>query len=279
MTCVKPLLLSHGRYACGKCIACRVTRSAEWTARITHELDYYPERSFLTFTYDEEHMPKNGSLNKVELQKLFKRIRKNYGIEFKYFACGQYGEEYGRPHYHAIMLGIGPKWEGFKWIPNPQRKPIAEVKEWIHGSVFVGTVTTDSIRYVTDYVLKKLSGPLADQVYGLREPPFQLVSQGIGKRFVAKNAGQLKMQGSMTLRSVQLKLPRYYKTKLDVESDSAFSDQLKEKAILVEKARFASLMEQCSTGDPYVIKEMIEKERKQKERNLEAKSNLRRRKR
>lgn len=39
-----------------------------------------------------------------DVQKFFKRLRKNYGYEFKYFVCAEYGTRNLRPHYHIIFM-------------------------------------------------------------------------------------------------------------------------------------------------------------------------------
>ena len=35
-----------------------------------------------------------------------KRLRKKYGSKIRFFQCGEYGELYGRPHYHACLLNF-----------------------------------------------------------------------------------------------------------------------------------------------------------------------------
>ena len=71
---------------------------------------------FLTLTYADEHLPPNGSLVVADLQKFIKRLRKHYakrnnGIKLRYYACGEYGDRYGRPHYHAIICGLSLRQE------------------------------------------------------------------------------------------------------------------------------------------------------------------------
>ena len=86
---------------------CRIALSREWATRVLHESDYWDHSCFTTLTYNNEHLPKDGSLHKDELQKFFKRLRKYLGDrKMKYFACGEYGDEGHRPHYHAILFGI-----------------------------------------------------------------------------------------------------------------------------------------------------------------------------
>ena len=77
--------------------------------RMIHELESFDCAVFVTLTYDDEHLPENASLVVSDLQKYIKRVRKEcdkIGKRIRYFACGEYGDRYGRPHYHAIIFGL-----------------------------------------------------------------------------------------------------------------------------------------------------------------------------
>jgi len=115
---------------CGKCYHCRITLVNEWVTRMVLETMYNKYCYFVTLTYGirSEHTKvfaetyprwstfnQNGVnqntplvLRKDHLQKFFKRLRKNTGIKFKYYACGEYGHKYGRPHYHMILWSNEP---------------------------------------------------------------------------------------------------------------------------------------------------------------------------
>ena len=48
----------HIQVPCGQCIACRVRKAQEWSARLCLEWKTCPAAScFLTLTYDDEHYP------------------------------------------------------------------------------------------------------------------------------------------------------------------------------------------------------------------------------
>ena len=85
MRCTSPVRLRHlspSLYPdgllvpCGKCLACRIAKRTEWAMRMLHELSDYDDAVFVTLTYDEDHIPSNHSLKKSDLQKWFKRVRK-----------------------------------------------------------------------------------------------------------------------------------------------------------------------------------------------------------
>ena len=108
---------------CGKCYHCRITKINEWVTRMVLQSLYSKYVYFGTLTYgvtdsvvfsetaptlsrincERKLQPTPLLLRKDHLQKFFKRLRKNTGAKFQYFACGEYGTNYGRPHFHYIM--------------------------------------------------------------------------------------------------------------------------------------------------------------------------------
>lgn len=86
---------------CGQCRDCRLRRTREWAIRCTHEAQMHDRSSFVTLTFAEDP----GTVCKKDLQLWLKRLRKKMG-KLRYYACGEYGEKFGRPHYHAILFGV-----------------------------------------------------------------------------------------------------------------------------------------------------------------------------
>jgi len=125
MRCLKPMYIPvadvlnypHGRrIPCGQCAACRIQRRKEWSLRLWHERSYWDRSVFVTLTYAEDHLPLckkgipegyTGTLVKEDLQKFFKRLRRVVRKPIKYYACGEYGDSTQRPHYHALIFGLG----------------------------------------------------------------------------------------------------------------------------------------------------------------------------
>jgi hypothetical protein len=156
-------------HACGQCLACRITKSQNWTLRIELEARCHEWNSFITLTYNEESRPEGHSISKKELQDFFKRLRKNSGRKFRYYACGEYGK-LGREHYHAILFG---------WPPSE----ISEIeKAWTDpdtkktkGFAQCLPFDTGAAAYVAGYVTKKLAN--TDYPEG-KLAPFALMSRG-----------------------------------------------------------------------------------------------------
>lgn len=191
---------------------CRIARSREWATRVLHEADSHDGKyCFVTLTYSDIYCPPGGTLRKSALQRYFKRLRKSLegtDRKIKYFACGEYGDTTSRPHYHAIIFGLGL---------NPQDQTLIREK-WPFGHVKIGTLTYDSARYVADYIFKKYDDIKHNITYGDREKPFHIVSQGLGLQYALENKDQIIQQMGVTVRGVPTGLPRYYRKKLEIDS-------------------------------------------------------------
>ena len=68
MACSYPItLVRNGRHElvpCGRCINCIQRKRAEWSFRLLIEHQNSKSAHFLTLTYNEENIPKNGQLDK-----------------------------------------------------------------------------------------------------------------------------------------------------------------------------------------------------------------------
>ena len=204
---------------CGKCAACRIAKKREWTVRLLHEASQYEENCFVTLTYSEDYLPADGSLSKRALQLFFKRLRKNLSLEgrgrIRYFACGEYGDRFGRPHYHAIIFGAG----------SDIRDIVQE--SWPFGFIQIAPVTIYRLQYVAGYVQKKLDGLPAEERYGDKQPPFSLQSQGLGKAYALENRDKLLRDLSCkTWRGDRFGLPKYYRKVLDPLGDPEITERL-----------------------------------------------------
>lgn len=156
----------------------------------------YGDNCFLTLTYDDEHVPKDGSLVPRDLQLFIKRLRKHIEPrKVRYFGVGEYGDTSERPHYHVALFGIQSCLRGYT---SPRRDgSCCEVcdsmrKLWQLGNVFLGTLTEQSAHYVAGYVTKKLTNADDVRLHG-RRPEFARMSlrPGIGAGFMDEVASVL----------------------------------------------------------------------------------------
>lgn len=116
-------------FPCGKCLPCMITKRQALTARLLLEMKSHLHIYFVTLTYSDMDLPPGGSLQKRDLQLFLKRLRKNTGLKFKYFACGEYGEKFQRPHYHILIFTDTE-------IPVQFSRKKASKEEFISGSPF-----------------------------------------------------------------------------------------------------------------------------------------------
>lgn len=181
---------------CGHCEECRRTRRNQWTARLMAELEEYHVKrgynvGFVTLTYQEKCLPtipkaffKEGEYERIPcfsyndvkqfidtLRNYFFR-RRRWRNAFRYFLTCEYGEDYKRPHYHALLLysnRISPEemyklvedaWCGSSQvIPQPRRKALRRKPLGIVAPFdsFVPRDPQACGRYVAKYVCKDLS--------------------------------------------------------------------------------------------------------------------------
>ena len=144
---------------CGKCFSCRLSLARMWSMRCMYELQSHKESCMLTLTYNDKYLPDGGNLCKPDYQNFFKRLRKRLSpLKLRYYGCGEYGDKYGRPHYHFIVFGWCPPDKKLFYIKDgiPVYKSEFVQGIWPEGFVTVSDVCERSLKYVCRYVLKKV---------------------------------------------------------------------------------------------------------------------------
>lgn len=182
---------------CGQCIGCRLEYSRTWAVRIMHESQLHEFNAFVTLTYDDDHLPTDGGLNKDHVQRFLKRLRKwaegerarnltytnerqlargvrreEGGAGIRYFLCGEYGETFDRPHFHLCLFGVHFTDSLFLGSEGEHDLYSSETlnRLWGKGFAVIGQLTFESAAYVARYVVKKVTGPRADEHY-MRDDP------------------------------------------------------------------------------------------------------------
>lgn len=208
---------------CGQCIGCRLDRSRDWAIRCVHEASLYDDNCFLTLTYDDNHLPENNTLVKKDLQDFWKRLRKAIApLKIRYFACGEYGEQFQRPHYHACVFGWSPPDKKLYTIRAGSRLYISPLLAhlWPFGFHTIGDVTFDSAAYVARYITKKINGEPAKEHYNGRLPEYVVMSRkpGIAADWIRKFYGDVYPHDYIVIRDkFKCRPPRYYDQIYDVE--------------------------------------------------------------
>lgn len=201
---------------CGQCIGCRLERSRQWAMHCVHEASLYEQNCFITLTYNDEHVPPEGSLLYRDFQLFMKRLRRRFfSSKIRYFMCGEYGEDLGRPHFHACLFNFNfadkTPWRTVTSGTRLFRSPDLELL-WPSGFSSIGEVTFESAAYVARYVMKKVTGEAADAHYFGREPEFCHMSlkPGIGSDWLRLYWPEVVTHGTCRFNGIDVSPPRFY---------------------------------------------------------------------
>lgn len=224
---------------CGRCTGCRLEYSRQWAVRAMHEASLYENNCFVTLTYEDDRLPKDGSVSIREHQLFLKRLRKEFyrpgrseddpGIRF--LGCGEYGDRFLRPHYHYCLFNHDFP-DKYHWRTERgqrlYRSPSLE-KVWPYGHAEVGSVTFESAAYVARYAMKKITGDMAREHYlqphpvtghlHQVQPEFMKMSlrPGLGYGWFQKFRDDIYPSGFIVVNGHKATIPRFYDLKLKEE--------------------------------------------------------------
>lgn len=190
---------------CGQCLPCRVNRRRVWSHRLMLEARVAPYASFVTLTYDDEHVPLLPSglmtLRPRDLQLWLKRLRRVMEPQvLRFFGVGEYGDVSWRPHYHVALFN----WKGC--VLGDSRLASASLcgcascrvlrGTWSAGRVHQGSLEVKSASYIAGYCVKKMTKVDDERLRG-RVPEFARMSlrPGIGAFSVREIAKTVREYG------------------------------------------------------------------------------------
>lgn len=249
---------------CTNCLSCRLLRAAMWQVRGIHERSMHVHSCSITLTYNSKHVPWSG-LQKFHLQDFFKRFRsqlvrdskpsRRRGIvprtsyNFRYMACGEYGDDEGRPHFHAVLFGFDFDdkyfWRRGKLGHKIYRSDFLE-SLWKFGNSEIGGADDEMISYLSRYILKKITGEkalthYADTVFCadtgqpydfLRMPEFFLSSKkpAIGLSFLEEYWDDIFALDECVINGKKRPIPVYYLNKLRDRSELLYQSIKRDRA-------------------------------------------------
>jgi len=182
-------------FGCGQCLPCRINRRRLWVHRLMLEALVNPSASFVTLTYDDEHLPDGYTLEPRDMQLFLKRFRKAVSpIAVRFFGVGEYGDLSGRPHYHLALFFSG---EGASlFTPGTDALENQVKTSWGIGLTHCGDLTFDSAAYICGYVTKKLTGKGDARLAETQHPEFARMSNrpGIGAHAIRTIAEALQIR-------------------------------------------------------------------------------------
>jgi hypothetical protein len=226
---------------CGQCIGCRLERAREMAARAMHEASGHDANCMITLTYNDDFLPIGGTLVPHHLQDFFKRLRARLRArKVRYLACGEYGGQFGRPHYHSCIFGFDfPDREYLRDSDGGPLYSSAFLQEvWPYGFVGVSELTFESAGYVARYCVDKVTGAKAHDHYWSLDPRTGELHQilpefsrmslrpGIGADWAKRYFDDLYPSDTLPIpgRGVFGKPPRYYDKLLERENAELYRE-------------------------------------------------------
>lgn len=294
MRCTKPFVSGRVAFGCGQCMPCRFNRRRTWAFRIMLESSLHSLSSCITLTYREAPL----SLDPSHLQLWLKRVRKaSEPHKLRYFACGEYGDESGRPHFHVCLFGYSPCQGGAVIKGECQCNPCSVVrKTWGYGHVMVRPLDHFGAQYVAGYVVKKMTSARDARLSEGQYPEFARMSlhPGIGADALWDVASEMMRAGqsgelpsSLYVGKQLQPLGRYLRLQLSKRlghseeyraavTDQALSRLFEEMSIVWELAKSGKVVGE--KGDKLVSPQAILREVNEPfARSLEGRFKMRRR--
>jgi hypothetical protein len=253
----KPYAFAKGfNLPCGQCLECKLKRTHQWAVRCVHEAQMHEENCFITLTFNDYElvMRDQVSIDVKDFQNFMKKLRNSTFKKIRFFHCGEYGEKFMRPHYHAILFGydfpdkilFADKGKNHKIYTSQKLQEL-----WPYGFSTVGDVTFDSAAYVARYTTKKINGDLAEDHYKTEDgrtltPEYCTMSRGnnlptsdprhtrgIGYTWFKKYQSDVYPHDYCEIDGKKIPPPRYYDELLkgDPEKPSQAYLDLKEKRL------------------------------------------------
>lgn len=282
VTFVKRSHFHNLELACGQCHGCKLKTSRDWAIRCMHEKQMHKHSCSITLTYDTAHLPTTWySIAYRDWQLFMKRLRKAAfkGLEggiakpntaaanslitdalmpigrrhsrpatagIRFYMGAEYGEKYGRPHFHACLFGIDFAdrifYKTTKAGSRLYTSPTLE-KIWRLGYATIGDVTFQSAAYIARYIMKKRTGDNKTGHYEIidldsgeiqtRRKEFNQMSRrpGLGSTWLAKYQTDAYPHGKVILKNSRVNTPRYYDKQFKRIDALAFKELQRVRAI------------------------------------------------
>lgn len=252
-------VVSEFKIPCGQCVGCKTERARQWAVRCVHEASLWKSNSVVTLTYNDAHIPDGNCLDYSHFQLFMKRLRKKFchylpkkGMSgpyrtVRFFMCGEYGDSFGRPHFHAALFNVFfDDRVYFKTTPAGTRLYTSKTLDGLwcdrndvsFGFATVGDLDARSAGYIARYTMKKRFGHGSDEFYKYtdvetgevleKDKEFVRMSlkPGIGSGFYSKWFNDIYPHDLVVVNGVAQKPPRYYSLKLKQDNSDLHEELL-----------------------------------------------------
>lgn len=184
----------------------------------------------------KDNRPVDYSLRRDDFRNFLKRLRakidyyyKKHNIkfndlcrkDFKFIGSGEYGDLFGRPHYHFVFFGLD-----YDFCKDLFQDC------WHFGLIDVRPIADGAFRYVSKYFTKQLCGKYAEELYDNNnlERPFFTHSLGLGKGLILEQLDFIKSNNCCYLNNSNClrPMPIYYRNffKLRMMPDYTHTSEL-----------------------------------------------------
>ena len=227
---------------CGHCTACHIEYQNYWRLRAVYEMQKHDWNLWCALTYDDVHLSlqnleyeqdvrfshlgrlgKIDSLEKDEMKLFWKRLRKALApMRIRYMQCGEYGDRFGRPHYHAIIFGLSPDhpiFKGFLYVPS-RKGYVGHLPQWPFGEFWFSSKPADekNAAYLAKYIHKKKTGKMK-RVYeeqNINSEFFSVSNRpGVGSEVIDENAKYFFNHPYVQVNGRKMNMPRYMVERLN----------------------------------------------------------------
>ena len=191
-----------------------------------HEAQTSGQSCFVTLTYDDAHLPSDGSLVHRHFQLFMKRLRKRFHPHnIRFYMSGEYGPLNLRPHYHACIFGTNFLSDRIRAGTSASGAVYFESRElstlWGMGRASVQDLTIETAGYCARYIMSKVTGDLAeshyestdaDGVITRRRPEYNAMSlrPGIGFAWFSKYGRDVYPHDFVVAGGVTKRPPKFY---------------------------------------------------------------------
>lgn len=231
---------------CGKCIGCKLDKSRQNGLRIMDEASQFENNCFISLTVGDKYLDRifpGGDVIKKPFQDFAKRLRKRFdGLQrvsvpdwwqtstrgawnefpIRIVYCGEYGDENGRPHYHAALMNFDfIDKQFYKLSDAGNRLYLSESLSelWPFGMCDIGDLNFQSAFYLARYTLKKQGSEQVDYNDGvIHTPPFVVYPArfGVGRLWYDKYKSDLYGLDAHYCDGRLYKVPRFYDKKYEL---------------------------------------------------------------
>ena len=252
---------------CHSCIGCRVDYGEMWAFRMHCERQMHSLNCFITLTYDDSHLPDHSTLVKKDFQDFMKRLRKKFSsVRISYYHCGEYGDQYGRPHYHAILFGFDFPDKILSSSKNGHNFYTSDIlsKIWGKGHCLIGEATYETMAYTSRYVTKRVTGkassihyangfdPATGEIfYKLPEYSSMSLKPAIGLTWLQRYYTDIYPSDFLTINGRPRRPPAYFDDQMQIINPSLIST--------VKLNRIDNIDHENNTPERLLVREEIAK--------------------